>query len=122
VRRITTSSRAVTEHLQKEFGGITKCPKCACDFVAPPIGARFEVLEPIETQPHPCEVSRNAERGLTPDSCIAPGIYDGIKEPGILAGTSTHALFISGSVQHGTKRVCLRVATGYIDWRGIRAV
>ena len=120
MRRVTNEIEQVVRHLDSEFGGHIRC-RHGCGIVTPPIGVPFEVVEPLQTQPSEIEVSRNAEKGLTPDSCIPPGIFEGI-EGEIFPGTSTHSFGISGSVRHGTRRLYVRVATGSVDWRGVRAV
>lgn len=121
MRQVTNETQALIEHLKREFGGHISCPKCP-DVIVPPVGMLFEVVDPLKTEPHPIEESRWAEKGLTKDQCIPPGIYGGIEEPGIIAGTSTHSFCIGGSEEHGTGRVCVRLVSGNIDWRGVKAV
>lgn len=121
MKPVTGYSKALVEHLEREFGGHICCQSCR-DIIAPPVGVPFVVLEPLQTEPHPIEEGRWAEFGLTSEQCIPVGIYDGLEEGGIEKGTSTHRLYIKGSKKHGTKRVCIRLASGNIDWLSVRAV
>lgn len=122
MKLITLELGDVATYLEREFGSLTKCGSGACEFTAPPVGIPFEVLEALETEPHPAEESRNAEFGLTKDACIPPGTYKGLRYPGIMVGTSSHSVSIIGSKKHGTKDVSGRMVNGTIDWRGVRKI
>lgn len=121
MRIVTKEIGELRQYLEKEFGSFAECPKGGC-VVAPPVGVPFEVVEPLQTEPHAAEINRNVASGLTKDSCVPVGIYAGIEKPGIMTGTSIHYLSIGGSEKHGTRRVCIRMATGNTDWRGVKSV
>ena len=121
MRTVTTEFGELRQYLKSEFGSFIECPRGGC-VVAPPIGIPFEVVEPLQTEPHPVEISRNDEFGLTQDSCIPVGVYGGIGKHGILPGTSTHSLCIELPKNCWGKRVVVRMATGNIDWRGVKAI
>ena len=126
---MTSDYDAVTAYLIAEFGAIASIPSHGIHWLvplpelpvlAPPIGRAFEVLEPLQTRPHPSEVSKNYRYGLTSCGCIPVGIYCGLNEE-IRLGNSTYRLLIKRPQGHG-RSVYARVGVGTIDWRAVRAL